>query len=211
MPRVRLPLWLKIAWTLWVLCWAPVYWKQYGAQNFLFFCDLGNFLILVALWAESPLIFSWQAVSLSLVQSLFAVDLAGALFSGHHLVGATDFMFDSGRPLLVRLMSLFHLVTPVLLLWAIWRLGYDRRGWKLQILTLWVVVPINFLWRPEHDVNWARGLFFHEQHMMPPLLYLLGYLLVAPLILFYPTHLFLLWYAKKTGARVLPDAVPSSK
>ena len=211
MPGVHLPLWLKIAWTLWVLCWAPVYWKQYGAQNFLFFCDLGNLLILIALWSESPLIFSWQAVSLLLVQSLFAIDLAGALISGHHLFGATEFMFDSGKPLMVRLMSLFHLVTPVVLLWAIWRLGYDRRGWKLQILTLWVVVPINFFWRPEADVNWARGLFFHEQHMLPPLLYLLGYLLVAPLILFYLTHLFLLWYAKKVGAPVMPDAVPSSK
>jgi len=207
MPGVRLPLWLKIVWTVWVLCWAPVYWKQYGAQNFLFFCDLGNFLILIALWAESPLIFSWQAVSLLLVQSLFAMDLAAALVTGHHPIGATEFMFGPGKPLMVRLMSLFHLVTPVLLLWAIWRLGYDRRGWKLQILTMLVVVPINFLWRPEHDVNWARGLFFHEQHLMPPLLYLLGYLLVAPLLLFYPTHLFLLWYAKKVGARVLPESI----
>ena len=204
MPGVRLPLWLKIVWTVWVLCWAPVYWKQYGAQNFLFFCDLGNFLILIALWTESPLIFSWQAVSLLLVQSLFAIDLVAALVTGHHPIGATEFMFDVGTPLPVRLLSLFHLVTPVLLLWAIWRLGYDRRGWKLQILTMLVVVPINFLWRPEHDVNWARGLFFHEQHMMPPLLYLLGYLLVAPLILFYPTHLFLLWYSKKVAAPVLP-------
>ena len=205
MPGVRIPLWVKIAWTLWVLCWAPVYWKQYGAQNFLFFCDLGNFLILIALWAENPLIFSWQAVSLLLVQSLFAVDLAGMLVIGRHPIGGTDFMFDFHVPLMVRLMSLFHIVTPVLLLWAIARLGYDRRGWKLQVLTTCVVVPICFLWRPEHDVNWARGLFFHEQHMMTPLLYLLTYLVGAPLILFYPTHRFLLWYAKKVGATVLPS------
>ncbi len=61
MPCMRVPLWLKIAWSVWVLVWAPVYWRQYGAQNFLYFCDLGNILIALGLWLESPLIFSWQA------------------------------------------------------------------------------------------------------------------------------------------------------
>ncbi|PYV61230.1 MAG: hypothetical protein DMG95_12690, partial [Acidobacteria bacterium] len=74
----RIPLWLKIAWTAWIVLWAPVYWKQYGAQNFLFFCDIGNFLIALGLWLESSLIFSWQAVGLLVVQSLYTVDLLGA-------------------------------------------------------------------------------------------------------------------------------------
>src|SRR5271163_1241310 len=53
---MHVPLWLKVAWTLWLLVWAPVYWHQYGAQNFLFFCDIGNVLIGIGLWLECPLI-----------------------------------------------------------------------------------------------------------------------------------------------------------
>ena len=60
---MRIPLWLKLLWTAWVLVWAPVYWRQYGLQNFLFYCDLGNLFITAGLWLESPLIFSWQAIS----------------------------------------------------------------------------------------------------------------------------------------------------
>ena len=164
---MRLPLWLKIGWTVWLIVWAPVYWRQYGAQNFLFFCDLGNVLIGIGLWLESPLIFSWAASGLLLFQTIFAIDFAGALLTGRHIVGGTEYMFDPGLPLIVRLLSLFHVVTPPLLVWAIWRLGYDRRGWKLQTLMAWIVVPINYFWRPEQDVNWARGPFFHEQHVMP--------------------------------------------
>ncbi len=201
---MRLPLWLKIAWTIWVLCWIPVYLRQYGAQNFLFFCDLGNFLIAVALWWESPLIFSWQASSLLLFQSLFTVDLLGTLVTGRHLIGGTEYMFDTGVPLSVRLLSLFHIVTPPLLLWAIARLGYDRRGWRWQTVTCWVVVPINYLWRPGFDVNWARGPFFQEQHVLPGWLYLAGYLVVVPLAIYYPTHLLLEWWAKRSGIDVLP-------
>ena len=198
---MRIPLWIKVLWTLWVVIWVPVYWRQYGLQNFLFFCDLGNLLIAAGLWLESPLIFSWQATGLLLFQSLFTIDLAGALVSGRHLIGGTEYMFDPNVPLAIRLLSLFHVVVPPLLLWAIWHLGYDRRGWKCQTLTAWIVVPINYFWRPEYDVNWARGPFFREQHALPGLLYLLIYLVVVPAAVYYPTHRFLVWLTGRWHAK----------
>ena len=194
MAAMRLPLWLKLVWTVWVVAWAPVYWKHYGAQNFLYFCDLGNLLIALALWLESPLIFSWQATGLLLFQSLYTIDLLGAVLSNRHFIGGTEYMFDSGLPLYLRLLSLFHVVTPPLLLWAIWRLGYDKRGWKYQTLTTCLMVPINYFWRPQYDVNWARGPFFREQHVVPGWLYLLAYLVVVPLVVYFPTHLLLQWW-----------------
>jgi hypothetical protein len=102
-------------------------------------------------------------------------------------------MFDPGLPSTIRLLSLFHVVTPPLLLWAISRLGYDPRGWKFQTLMAWIVVPINYFWRPEQDVNWARGLFFREQHAVPGWAYLFIYLTVVPIFVYFPTHLFLDW------------------
>ncbi len=193
---MRLPLWLKVGWTLWVAVWAPLYWKQYGAQNFLYFCDLGNFFIAIALWTESALLFSWQATGLLLFQILFTLDLLTALLFGKHFIGGTEFMFDPAVPLFTRLLSLFHAVTPPLLLWAIRRFGYDERGWKYQTLTTWIVAPINHFWRPEHDVNWVRGLFYREQHTLPGLVYLMAYLIVLPLVIYYPTHLALRWWSK---------------
>jgi hypothetical protein len=196
MAAMRIPLWLKVGWTIWVMVWIPVYWHQYGPANFLFFCDLGNIFIALALWLESRLLFSWQAVSLLLFQTLYTIDLAGAVLSGKHIIGGTEYMFDPHLPLFVRLLSLFHVVTPPLLLWAIWRLGYDRRGWLCQTVTAWIVVPINYFWHPELDVNWARGPFFHEQHVVPGIVYLLAYLVAVPLIIYFPTHLLLHWWTK---------------
>ena len=191
MAGMRIPLWLKIAWSVWLLVWIPFYWQQYGTQNFLYFCDLGNFFIAAALWLESPLLFSWQACGLLLFQTLYTIDLIGALLSGKHIIGGTEYMFDPHVPLPMRLLSLFHILVPPLLLWAIWRLGYDSRGWKYQTLTAWVVVPINYFWRPQYDVNWARGLFFREQHVVPGIVYLLFYLIALPLLVYWPTHLVL--------------------
>ena len=200
--RMRVPLWLKIMWTFWLAVWIPLYWQQYGAQNFLYFCDLGNILIGVALWTESRLIFSWQATGLLVFQSLYIVDLVSALVSGRHLIGGTEYMFDSAVPLHLRLLSLFHVVTPPLLLWAVARLGYDRRGWKLQTVTTWVVVTINYLWRSERDVNWARGLFYREQHAVPGPVYLLAYFVLVPLLVYLPTHLLLEWWVHWRNGRL---------
>jgi hypothetical protein len=197
---MRVPLWLKIGWTVWILCWAPLYGRQYGVQNFLFFCDLGNVLIAIALWSESALLFSSQAVGLLLFQTLYCVDLLSAWIFKRHVIGGTEYMFDPGIPLWIRLMSLFHVATPPLLLWAIWRLGYDRRGWKLQTLICWVVVTINYFWRPEMDVNWARGPFFREQHVMPGWLYLVGYLVVVPAVVYWPTHRALEWWVRRVAS-----------
>jgi hypothetical protein len=195
----RIPLWLKLVWTAWVLVWAPAYYRQYGAQNFLFFCDIGNILITIALWLESRLIFSWQAVGLLVFQALYTLDLLGVVISGRHAFGGTEYMFDPKIPLLVRLLGLYHVVVPPLLLWAIRRVGYDRRGWILQTLATWILVPINFFWRPQFNVNWARGLA-HEQHVVPAWFYLLAYLVVVPLVIYWPTHLFLQRWARRSAA-----------
>jgi hypothetical protein len=196
---MRAPLWLKIGWTVWLLVWAPVYGIHYGAQNFLYFCDLGNLLIGVALWLESPLLFSWVATGVLLFQLLYTVDLVGALASGVHLLGGTEYLFDASLPLWVRLLGLFHVVSPPLLLWGIWRLGYDERGWRLQTLMTWLVAPINYFWRPEYDVNWTRGPRGHEQHLVPGLVYLLAYLVVIPCVVYWPTHILLRRWARREG------------
>jgi hypothetical protein len=183
----RIPLWLKLAWTAWIVIWLPVYWRQYGAQNFLYFCDLGNFLITLGLWLESRAILSWQAVGLLVFQTLYALDLVVAFFSGHHLIGGTEYMFDVRIALWIRLLGLYHLVVPPLLLWAVHRLGYDRNALKWQTIFLWVLLPINLFWRPQYNVNWARGLG-HVQHSVPSWLYLAAYLIVVPLVIYCPTH-----------------------
>lgn len=196
-PSSLVPLWLKVSWTVWVLIWTPIYFRQYGAHNFLFYCDLGNIFIGAALWLESALIFSWQAVGLLLFQSLYAVDLIVALLSGWHPFGGTEYMFDPKIPVIVRALGLYHIVVPPLLLWAVRRLGYDGKGLLYQTLTLWVLLPINFLWRPQYNVNWARGLG-HEQHLVPSWLYLASYLVVVPVVVYWPTHVLL---ARWTGSK----------
>ncbi len=189
----RIPLAVKIAWTAFVLVWAPVYWHQYGPQNFLYYCDLGNLLIAMGLWGESSFILSWQSIGLLVFQILYDIDLVSVLLLGRHSTGGTEYMFDPKIPLLVRLLGLYHFAVPVLLLWVIRRVGYNPKAWKWQVLLMALLVPITFFWHPEDNINFARGIG-HEQHLMPNWLYLAGYLIAVPLVIYWPTHLVLRWW-----------------
>lgn len=198
--REPIPLAVKLLWTAFVLVWAPVYWHQYGAQNFLYYCDIGNLLIALGLWLDSAFIISWQAVGLVLFEILYDIDLIAALVLGRHTTGGTEYMFDSSIHPLVRALGLYHFVVPILLLWAVRRVGYDPRAWKWQVVLMAVVVPINFFWHPEANVNFARGIG-HEQHLVPSWFYLMSYLIVVPLVVYWPTHRALQrWGRMKPGA-----------
>ena len=73
-PDQRLPLWLKLVYTAFMVVLVPVYWYYYGPTNFLYFCDVALILTLVGIWIESPLLISMCAVGILAPQTLWVVD-----------------------------------------------------------------------------------------------------------------------------------------
>lgn len=199
----NIPLWLKVAFTAWILVWAASYSAFFGSQNFLWLCDLGNFILLLALWRESRLLFSTQVVALLIVDVLWSIDFAVALAAGIHPFGATGYMFNPEIPLHVRSMSLFHLFLPPLLVFGMSRLGYARRGLVLQTGITWVVLPATFLLTdPERNINWVWGPFFRRQELVDPALYLLLLMIAYPLLIYVPTHRLVLFICRRRDWRV---------
>lgn len=184
------PLWLKVAYALWMVVWVPVYWVQNGPANFLWLCDVAIIVIAFAVLFESALLFSSQAVSMLVVQTFWVVDLVGRVLLGFHPLGATAYMFDDAKPLWLRLMSFHHVAMLILLVWALRRFGYDRRGFKLQVAILWIVLPLSMLADPERNLNWLWGPFgMTQQTLMPQWLYFLACMAAYPILLYLPTHL----------------------
>ena len=87
------------------------------------------------------------AAGIVLPQLLWVVDFVGELF-GVPIVGMTTYMFEPQNPLFNRSLSLFHGWLPFLLLWLVWRVGYDRRGLWAWVATSWVLIVVCYLWMP---------------------------------------------------------------
>ena len=205
------PLWLRMAYSAWIAVWIPAYASHYGPTAFLWFCDLGNLLILAGLWTGRAIFFSWAAVSVLLVQSLWCLDVLGRLLSGVHLIGGTAYMWSASIPLGIRLLSLFHAAAPPLLIWGLRRQGYDRRALKLQLATAWLWLPLCwFTTAPTQDINWVYGPFDRVQTRIPAGTYLLLCMAAYPLLLYLPSHLALRRLFRNPAAQKL-SSTPSSR
>jgi len=194
----RVPLWLKLAFTLFIVAWVPVVVRVYSAKNFLWVCDVSNFILLIALWTENRLLASSQLVAVVLVDLLWSVDVIGRLLFGVHVVGGTEYMFNEALPLYGRLFSLFHMFVPFILVFLARRLGYDGRGVVLQIAITCVLLPLTYwLTEPERNVNWLYEPFGVPQTLMPTYLWMFVLMLLCPLLLYLPTHAAVVWLRKR--------------
>ena len=112
--------------------------------------------------------------------------------SGGKALGLAAYMFDRRIPAALRLLSLFHVALPPTLLYALSRLGYDRRAFAYQTALFWTVLPLSYaLTKPEQNVNWVFGPGEKPQRRIPALLYLLVEMAVLPLLVFLPMHVIL--------------------
>jgi hypothetical protein len=195
----RIPLWVKLAFTAFCAVLVPIYLRDYGPTNFLYFCDVALLMTLAAVWTERSIWASMPAVGILLPQALWMVDFLAELV-GLRLTGMTGYMFDEKYPLFTRLLSLFHFWLPIMLVWLIIRLGYDRRALVRWTLLAWGLVLICYFFMPPPpaptddpnlpvNINYVHG--FDEkgpQTALPPSAYLAVMMIALPTAIFWPTH-----------------------
>ena len=183
---------LKIGYTLFVCVVVPIYWRQYGPANFLWFSDIALLAMVPALWLENALLVSMMALSILFLELVWNADFWTRLVTGKSLVSLSAYMFDPNIPLFIRGLSLFHVALPILVVWLLYRLGYDRRALLWQTMAALVVMPISYLLtNPRENINWVYGLGEKPQHIMPEWLFVLSLMIGIPLLVYLPMHFLL--------------------
>jgi hypothetical protein len=187
-----IPLWLKIADTLFVCLIVPIYWRRYGPANFLWFSDIALLLTVPALWFESPLLVSMTALAVTLPELAWNIDFFVRASTGVSLLGLAAYMFDRGIPRFVRTLSLFHVGLPLLPIWLLYRLGYDKRALIAQTVVASVILPLSYFFSdPRQNINWVYGFGAKPQTRIPAVWFLIFLILLFPFALYLPIHLVL--------------------
>ncbi len=186
--RGRIPLWIKLTTVLFLCVLVPVYWRHYGPANFLWASNVALFAVCLSAWLEKPLLNSMAAIGAFPFDLLWIVDF----LSGAQLLGGTAYMFNESIPLFIRGLSLYHFVLPPLIVFLLFRLGYDRRALHAQILLAWILLPLSYLFSdPTMNVNFVFGPGTVPQTTIPPLLYLGIEMALIPVLVFLPAHVLL--------------------
>jgi hypothetical protein len=187
----KYPDWMRWMSLVWFAVWFPTYLRTWGVANFAHLCDVAVILTCIGMWSNSALLISSQAVGALIVDAAWALDACWILLLGHPLVGGNEYLLDGHYPVWIRLLTGFHLVMPALLIWGVYRMGYDRRGWALQCaLALPVFIAARFT-SPADNTDFAfADPFFHRAWGPAPTHVLVVWLFMV-LVVYLPTHMVL--------------------
>jgi hypothetical protein len=184
----KYPIWMCWTALVWFAVWFPAYWQVWGAANFIHLCDVAVILTCIGMWTQSPLLISSQAVGTLIVDAAWTIDAASRGLFRRALVPGNEYLFDPRYPLWIRLLTLFHLVMPALLLWGIYRMGYDRRAWVFESAIALPVFALARLTNSATNIDFAfSDPFFHRQIGPAPIHVLIIWLFMV-LVVYLPTH-----------------------
>jgi len=195
----KLPIEPKIALTVFVAILVPVYWvaPDYGPVNFLWACDTALLVTVVALWLENRFLASMQLLAIAAVQTLWTIDYLGHLILGFCPMGFASYAF-SHSSILLHVLTLFHAWLPWLLLYVVWRMGYDRRVFFVQLLAAYVTGWICFFFTdPAKNINFVHGAFGLVPDVFSPVAYMFVTKSLYPIVFLLPYHLLLVRFCEK--------------
>jgi hypothetical protein len=205
-PRLR---WLG---PLWLAVYLPAYSYAYGLTNFLFLCNIGVIVTAIGLWLGSRLLLSSQAVAAIFIGGVWTLDFGARLATGSHLLGVTAYMWDPQYPLATRLMSLYHVAWPLLLLACLARLGYDRRGWPLQsAIAATLIVLCRLATPPADNINYAFTDPLFGRQLGPPVVHVAIIVAAVTLGIYGSTHWALARRFAASGERSQPITPPAGR
>jgi hypothetical protein len=205
--RRQVPLWLKTTYVLFVAIHIPVWVTYYAPDRYLWFTNFGLLSITLAMLLESRWLASTQAISIGLLEFFWIFGfIAGLILGGDSPIALTAYMFDADEALHVRILSAHHLFLPFVILYVVYRLGYEPRAWLVWTPVAWIILLLTYLLTdPQDNINSVFGPGGEPQALMPEPLYLFLVMAFFPLVVYYPTHRLLLWFYGKLGAVHAPN------
>lgn len=186
------PLWLKIAWTAMVIVIVVIYWRHRGPANFLWFSDIAILALVPGLWLESSFIVSLTACMVFVAELLWCVSFFGRPLCLPRVTLIADYMFDRQTPMWLRAVSMFHVPLLAVVVWGTWRLGYEPGVFPWTVLIAWLVLLLTrWLTAPEHNINHVYRFPVAAGAHLTPVQHMLALMMIVPLLLQLPGHLFL--------------------
>ena len=186
------PLWLRLAYTAMAVVVLVIYYFTRGPANYLWFSDIALIAMIPALWLENAFIASLMACAVLVPEALWSVSFFSRLLFGLRVIGLADYMFEEQSPRWLRALSLFHVPLLLILIYSVWRLGYDTSVYPYAVALAWIVLPVTRLvTSPDANINHVYRLPHRRGAGLTSAQRLAVLMLGIPLLLQLPAHLLL--------------------
>jgi hypothetical protein len=138
--------------------YVPAYAYAYGGWHFLQLCNLSLLLSCLGALMRNRLLLSAQALGAPVIGLLWIADLAHLAATGRYWHAGTAYLWDERIPEIARMLSVYHLVLPMVLIFALRRFGYDRRALLLQTAISCAAFAVSWWWlRDVENLNYVNA------------------------------------------------------
>lgn len=201
MKKENIWFYVKIFLTLYVSILIPLYWYNYGVQNFLWISDVSLFLTVIALWLSSPFLMSIAAVGALAAELLWSLDFLAGLILNNFPIHIAGYMASPTKPLMLRGLSLFHSITPIIWIFYLKQYGYDKRALYYFTALYWIILFLTYFFTdPERDINYVFLPTEYSIGIISPSMWVIVLAISGPLIVFSTTHYLLTkLFSKRSG------------
>jgi hypothetical protein len=201
----QVPKWIKYTYTLFIAVMVPAYYRHFGPTNFLWFSDIALLIMFIEVWLCTGILTSMMAVG----ALLFELGWNG-MFTYQIIVGNTNPNFicnilTPGFPILFRILPLFHIFLPIIIIYMLKKLGYDKRAiWYQSIFGILVLCIAHMATTKPQNIDWTYAFNNSPYTNLPqPWNFIIVILLF---MLFYQfSHFLLSKYCKKTKEKQVFD------
>lgn len=182
----------KIFFTIFLIILIPVYWSNYGIENFLWISDIALFLTYAALMFENRLLISIPTLGVLPVESFWIFEFLMQLITGRNFTNLAGYMFEDKYSLTLKLLSLFHIIMPIIWIKYLVKWGYDKRAIIYMTLITWSLAIFTYVFTdPKLNINWVFSPKIHNWQFISTQMWLVLLMLGIPLLIFIPLHFFL--------------------
>lgn len=134
------------------------------------------------------MLLSSQAVNIFVASCAWLFEVCWRLIAGHGLFGGTDYLWDGHYALWVRLLTFYHVLLPIVLIYAISKTGYDRRGLLLQSGIAAVLLIVGRMMGPAENMNFAFADPVFHRALGPAPVHLVAILAGTIVLTYLPAH-----------------------
>jgi hypothetical protein len=165
----------------------PTYTYHYGLLNFLWFSDIALFMILLALWLNSSLLMGMSLVLTFFMEACWSIDFFYQFITGNTLLDIASYMFDPSLAIYLRVLSLFHLLLPVIPIIYLRNWGYHSKTLPYTIALFWFTILVSYLLTPIHlNINWVHYPSIYNWQEISQATWLCMLLVLYPLLIMLP-------------------------
>lgn len=167
----------------------PTYYLHYGPTNFLWFSDVGLFLIVLSVWFRSSFLISMSALITFFMEMIWVIDYLFTLLTGYNLVGMAAYMFNQDYSMFIRSLSLFHLFLPAFHIQYMSKWGYNPKALTYSIGLFWVILLACFMITPVDDnINYVFISQLNNWQIVTPYLWLSILMFSYPVLIMLPKN-----------------------